>query len=554
MNFQQKFGIISTILALPILTLSQDSPPLVCNDFGTCYQGSWMEAKSIATFQGIRYAQPPIGELRFKNPIPINQQEGTIDVSEISTVKCTQIGFLSGNVLLGQEDCLLLNIYVPEGVLNNPEKKLPVIFWIHGGGLTEGSGNFEDYGPKYLVEKDVVYVSINYRLGPLGFLSMGNEDVPGNAGFRDQSLALKWVHDNIANFGGDPDSITIAGESAGALSVALHMTAPQSQKNFQRAIMQSDTAVGSAYTPISSEHAVEYAGLLARRLGCDEENNPLDCMQRRTIEEIFDNQDVMNGGVVWQATPDYKFTSDPFIPGEVEELLANGQFNQDIQIMAGSNNDEGILYFPEALADASQWDNVKTAFKTLGPRLLFNIADPADFTDEDFAKARQIIEFYVGSIDNINEEHKQGMIYMMTDASFLFGIHNGIRYWQKYGVTVFQYLLTYQGEYSLSNAFGLPTIGVCHGDDLKYLYDPVAYVAGELNEEDEFVRNLMTTAWTNFAKYGDPTPPDSEFEWTPQSDGSEHHFFNISGPSSAMASSQFIQDRMTLWDRVLEKN
>ena len=136
MNFQQKFAIISTILALPILTLSQDSPPLVCNDFGNCFQGSWMEAKSIATFQGIRYAQPPIGELRFKNPIPINQQEGTIDASEISTIKCTQIGFLSGNVLLGQEDCLLLNIYVPESVLNNPEKKLPVIFWIHGGGLT----------------------------------------------------------------------------------------------------------------------------------------------------------------------------------------------------------------------------------------------------------------------------------------------------------------------------------------------------------------------------------------------------------------------------------
>merc|ERR1712012_1521433 len=122
-----------------------------------------------------------------------------------------------------------------------------------------------------------------------------------------------------------------------------------------------------------------------------------------------------------------------------------------------------------------------------------------------------------------------------------FGIHNGMRYWLKHGVTVFQYLLTYQGEYSLSNAFGLPTIGVCHGDDLKYLYDPVAYVAGELNEKDGFVRNLMTTAWTNFAKYGDPTPPDSEFQ-----------FFNISGLSSAMASSQFIQDRMALWDMVLE--
>ena len=114
---------------------------------------------------------------------------------------------------------------------------------------------------------------------------------------------------------------------------------------------------------------------------------------------------------------------------------------------------------------------------------------------------------------------------------------------------MYQYILTYQGQYSITNIYGLPTIGVCHGDDLIYVFDNPP-----LNDNDQFVRDLMTTAWTNFAKYGDPTPPDSEFEWTPQPDGSEHHFFNISGPSSAMASSQFIQDRMTLWDRVLEKN
>ena len=99
--------------------------------------------------------------------------------------------------------------------------------------------------------------------------------------------------------------------------------------------------------------------------------------------------------------------------------------------------------------------------------------------------------------------------------------------------------------------------GVCHGDDMIYLFDRKIngdLVLGPLTEDDLTVREIMATAWTNFAKYGDPTPPDSEFEWTPQSDGFEHHFFNISGPSSAMASSQFIQDRMTLWDRVLEKN
>ena len=117
----------------------------------------------------------------------------------------------------------------------------------------------------------------------------------------------------------------------------------------------------------------------------------------------------------------------------------------------------------------------------------------------------------------------------------------------KNGATVYQYILTYQGEYSYTNIFGLPTIGVCHGDDLIYIFNQLW-----LNDEDAFVRHLMTTAWTNFAKYGDPTPPDSGYEWVPRV-GNIHNYFDISGPDSAMTISEEIEERTAIWDQVFEK-
>ena len=153
---------------------------------------------------------------------------------------------------IGEEDCLVLNIYVPENVIiNKKDEKLPVMIWIHGGGLMTGSGSLLDYDPVYLVNKNVAIVTINYRLGPFGFLSMGTDSVPGNAGFRDQVMAMKWVQENIADFGGNPDSVTIFGESAGALSASTHLLSPMSEGLFQRAILQSGVKMFARASPLS---------------------------------------------------------------------------------------------------------------------------------------------------------------------------------------------------------------------------------------------------------------------------------------------------------------
>ena len=210
-------------LSALLTTISSQESPLVCLDTAeTCYQGGWYPGPitNFASFQGIRYAQPPLGNLRFMPPKSLEDPSlGTVDVSKESEVICLQSGGTKG-----QEDCLLLNIYVPGKVYNDTsETKYPVMVWIYGGGFTQGDYTFKKYGPQPYMDKDIIVVTVNYRLGPFGFLSLGDAGVYGNAGLMDQNLALQWVRENIGNFGGDKDSVTIFGESAGSLSVALQV-------------------------------------------------------------------------------------------------------------------------------------------------------------------------------------------------------------------------------------------------------------------------------------------------------------------------------------------
>uniref|UniRef100_A0A1Y1LSP7 Carboxylic ester hydrolase n=1 Tax=Photinus pyralis TaxID=7054 RepID=A0A1Y1LSP7_PHOPY len=177
------------------------------------------------SFRGIPYAKPPIGNLRFKAPLPPDQWSGIRDaVKHQSECCCRDLMF---NQIIGSEDCLYLNVYTPQIHCESMHLK-PVMFWIHGGGFVRGSGNSDTYGPDFLITQDVVIVTINYRLGILGFLNFEDPslDVPGNAGLKDQVMGLKWVRENIANFGGDPSNVTIFGESAGAASVHLLMLSP----------------------------------------------------------------------------------------------------------------------------------------------------------------------------------------------------------------------------------------------------------------------------------------------------------------------------------------
>ena len=238
------------LCATAIVTIYGQLPPLVCTNLGeACWHGAWLDApkSKYASFQEIRYALAPTGNLRFKSPEKYMPSGGiSFDVSNESTVFCPQMAQnLDGSFTLdGVEDCLFLNVYVPQKAIDDKDLKLPVMVFIHGGSLITGSGNFRDYGPIHFMDQDVVLVTINYRLGPFGFFFMGEDHVSGNAGLKDQVMALQWVQDNIQSFGGDPNLVTIFGESAGSFSVSVHILSPLSVNLFHRSIMQSRSAIG----------------------------------------------------------------------------------------------------------------------------------------------------------------------------------------------------------------------------------------------------------------------------------------------------------------------
>ena len=340
------------IFLLPILSLAQEMP-MICLNSGACYQGLWLVSNAgnqYASFQGIRYAEAPIGNLRFRPPKLFQSGEALWDVSRESVLKCSQLDiyYLS---LQGEEDCLFLNIYVLKAALSQDELQ-PVMVWIHGGSLIHGSNRFDEQGPQDYMDRNVVIVTVNYRLGPLGFLSLGTEEVSGNVGFLDQNLALQWVNQNIQSFHGDPKSVTLFGESAGALSVAVQFLSPMSQGLFQRIILQSSSTEAPGWGMMNRTLAKFYGDVFTQMLECDEAVNILDCLQSKTMEEVINLTFQVNteGGNVWLAVPDGKFLTD-----DPTNLLEQGNFDPNVEVIVSTTKDEGILYFFEQLADPSKW-------------------------------------------------------------------------------------------------------------------------------------------------------------------------------------------------------
>ncbi|KAL6428699.1 hypothetical protein ACFW04_007943 [Cataglyphis niger] len=185
-------------------------------------------------FKGIPFAAPPVGELRFKDPKPPASWEGIRDASKNAGDVSIQLQTLPFFSVIGSEDCLYLNVYIPHNIYRTTRN--PVMVFIHGGAFLIGNGNDINKRPDYLMAKDVILVSINYRLGALGFLNVGHEEVSGNQGLKDQVAALKWVKENIEIFGGDPNNITIFGVSAGGLSAHLLMMSPLSKDTSQETL------------------------------------------------------------------------------------------------------------------------------------------------------------------------------------------------------------------------------------------------------------------------------------------------------------------------------
>lgn len=263
----------------------------------------------------------------------------------------------------GDEDCLFVNVFttrMPKEEESSEQTKLPVMVWLHGGGFSFGSGNSFLYGPDYLVAEDIVLVTLNYRLGPLGFLTAG-PDAPGNQGLKDQVLALKWVRDNIAAFGGDPNQVTIFGESAGASSVQLLLLSPLAKGLFHRAISQSGSALNPwSMAASSSQRAARLAANLGY-VGANKTEEILDFLRRVpamklveaapttiTAEDQRNNIGLPFVPVVegyWnQDSQEEQFYEQPFLTQHPSDMYHSQNFNSDVAYMTGYNTHEAMLF------------------------------------------------------------------------------------------------------------------------------------------------------------------------------------------------------------------
>lgn len=308
--------------------------------------------KTHRVFLSVPYAAPPVGALRWAAPQPPANRASTLDGTVLRD-KCTQISWRTPKVRQGSEDCLYLNIYTPSA--RRTSKPLPVMVWFHGGGLVAGSSQDSD-GSVLAARGDIIVVTVNYRLGAFGFFAspaLDAEDAghaSGNYAIRDQQAALRWIRDNIAAFGGDPGRVTIAGQSAGAISVWVHLVSPGSAGLFHGAIAQSWPALIKSYSgapymrgvggtqPLKAEQEQGASSRLFTALGCQAEADPLACARSKDAETVLNAINpaaarTLGWGVVIDGV---------VLPDSVLSLIERGQ-HRKVPILTGYN--EGDMAF-----------------------------------------------------------------------------------------------------------------------------------------------------------------------------------------------------------------
>lgn len=291
------------------------------------------KGNAFYSFLGVPYAEPPVGKLRFREPQAKKPWGDNILKATNDGKVCPQPVIFFNNTEMS-EDCLFINIHTRN--IDGSKPLVPVLFYIHGGGYFFGSGHSVVIaGPDFFLNHDVVLVSINYRLGPLGFASTGSEDAPGNFGFKDMVMALKWVRENIKYFGGDPDSVTIFGHSAGGMSITHLMVSPMAKGLFHKAIAMS----GSATTYFTTENQM-WTKKLAKDAGCTTDGvvEMLQCLREKPWETIINTYWAWEyypfGTLKWNYEIEGDFGQEVFIAKEINEYYEQGEF-QKVPFMTG---------------------------------------------------------------------------------------------------------------------------------------------------------------------------------------------------------------------------
>ncbi len=445
-------------------------------------EGSTSTDGKVQIFKGIPYAAPPAGALRWKDPQPAPNWKGVRKATEFGA-RCMQ-GNVFGDMVFRDaapsEDCLYLNVWTPKA---SPDAKLPVMVWIYGGGFQAGATSEPRQDGEHLAHQGVVVVSMNYRLGIFGFFSHPEltkespHHASGNYGLQDQAAALQWVHKNIVAFGGDPENVTIFGESAGSFSVSALMASPTSKALIHRAIGESGAFFGRTLTAKPLAESEQDGVKFAQSMGADTLEKLRGMTAQQALDAAFKDKTALRFG------PNI---DGYFFPESPSEIYTEGH-EAHVTLLAGWNHDEGNYHMFFGTDSPTKENYAKKATEMFGE------------------KAPDGLKAFPGETD----EQAKSSADLLATANFIgYGTWKWIEMQVQTGDSA-----VYRYEFDQAPPLAPPAVGAPASTESPRAYHSaeIEFVFGMLDSkklpwrpEDYELSEQMGSYWTNFAKTGNP--------------------------------------------------
>jgi para-nitrobenzyl esterase len=477
-----------------------------------------VDGEDVWTFAGIPYAEPPVGELRWQPPQPVEPWTTPRVCTEVGPA-CPQPAMFGVFSISGgrtDEDCLYLNVWSPA---ETQGERLPVMVWIHGGSFETGSGSFAVYSGRHLAAEGVVVVTINYRLGVLGFLShpalsaRSAGGASGNYGLLDQIAALEWVQANIAGFGGDPGNVTVFGESAGGMSILDLMVSPPAEGLFKRAIVQSGILLdqGFGVQMVEDREQAEARGeAFAERLGVDPSGDVAAQMRAKSTDELLAaaadlaaDTDSLGQIVLWKPVVD-----GYVLPGMPTELWATGE-HRNVDLLIGSNADEAEIFLAGTTVSRARYEaQMRTMFGDYADEAL------ALYPGNGLGGARQALS---RALTEVGFASSARFAARMMSGGASDDVDGGAASGAPGAPSVYLY------EFTRAPLFN--PLGAFHAVELPYVFGTFDLLDGGLGFVQPADRELSETMmgyWTRFAATGDPNGEGAP-EWPRYEAASDLH-------------------------------